>query len=185
MRQGVEATAGDAVVLLHGDSELPPDWAGSMSRALGRGGWGAFRLAVQDDEERRGGGASLGLGMSVVEWWANAVRVGMIGLPYGDQGMFMRREVLEAVGGVPGQPFLEDLELSLRLRRAAGWPMVADGGPVRTSGRRFATLGALRTAAINQATVLAYLAGVDAATLGKWYRAQVPRAQAPRGKPSS
>ena len=181
LRQGVEETEGEAVVLLHGDSELPPGWAGSVVRALGRGEWGAFRVAFT------GGDGGPGVGTEVVAWAANAVRVGLVGVPYGDQGMFMRRAALDSVGGVPRQPFLEDLELSLRLRKVAGRPVLADAGPVRTSGRRFAALGALRTAALNQATVLAYLAGVDATTLGEWYRRQMPRppisASPPAGRP--
>lgn len=42
-------------------------------------------------------------------------------IPYGDQAQFVRTAVLEASGGFPVLPIMEDLELALRLRRVGVW----------------------------------------------------------------
>src|SRR5262249_29630301 len=56
-------------------------------------------------------------------------------LPYGDQALFVRRDAFDRVGGFPDQPLMEDLELSLRLRRVGR--IVTAPATVRVSARRF------------------------------------------------
>ncbi|KAG2430724.1 hypothetical protein HYH02_013566 [Chlamydomonas schloesseri] len=89
--------------------------------------------------------------------------------PYGDQAIFIRRDVLQATGGYREWPLLEDLELVQRLAAQAGPPAIVNA-PVFTSGRRWRELGFFRTAIINQGILLAFAAGVPAETLGGWYR---------------
>jgi GT2 family glycosyltransferase len=57
------------------------------------------------------------------------------GESYGDQAQFFRRELLQSVGGFPDQSIMEDVELSVRLRRL-GAPIYLDL-PVIVSARRF------------------------------------------------
>ncbi len=54
---------------------------------------------------------------------------------YGDQAIFMRREIFESVGGFPDMPLMEDRELSRALRRIGRMPVVPR--EVIVSGRRF------------------------------------------------
>jgi GT2 family glycosyltransferase len=61
----------------------------------------------------------------------------------GDQGMFIRSQVLEKVGGVPDLPLMEEFELCRRLRKE-GRLALADATVV-TSARRFMKLGVIRT----------------------------------------
>ena len=61
----------------------------------------------------------------------------------GDQGIFIRSEALERIGGVPDQPLMEEFELCRRLRRI-GRLALADAVVV-TSARRFEKRGVLRT----------------------------------------
>ena len=55
--------------------------------------------------------------MRLLEWGVR-LRVALFRMPYGDQALFVRREVLDAVGGVPQAPVMEDLDLVMRLKRA-------------------------------------------------------------------
>src|SRR5262249_32161575 len=48
---------------------------------------------------------------------AATARVRLTGLVYGDQGLFLRRDLFERLGGVPRLRFLEDLFFSRELRR--------------------------------------------------------------------
>jgi hypothetical protein len=124
---------------------------------------GAFRLRVD------GRGWPLRFVEAVVNW-----RSTRLGLPYGDQGLFLRRAAFDAAGGYPDMPFLEDYEMSRRLSRA-GTLAIADEAVV-TSARRWQTLGVWRTSAINQCVVFGYHLGVPVTTLGYWYRGTLRRA---------
>jgi len=61
----------------------------------------------------------------------------------GDQGLFAHRGLLDAIGGVPRLPLMEDIELSKRLRRLAR-PRRA-GSALCASGRRWQRHGLART----------------------------------------
>lgn len=67
-------------------------------------------------------------------------------------------------------PLLEDLELTQRLRGAAGRPVVVPA-PVTTSGRRWGRLGFWRTLLVNQAVLAGFAAGVDVNELARLYSA--------------
>jgi GT2 family glycosyltransferase len=60
----------------------------------------------------------------------------------GDQGFFVWREALEAIGGVPGLPPMEEFELCRRLRRRGR--LVLAPATVSTSARRFHEQGVIR-----------------------------------------
>jgi len=61
----------------------------------------------------------------------------------GDQCIFVRREALEAIGGVPDVPLMEEFELCRRLRKVGRLALAE--ATVSTSARRFRKLGVLRT----------------------------------------
>ena len=46
---------------------------------------------------------------------SNRLRFNLGGIAFGDQGIFVRRDVLHAGGGMPAIRLMEDVELSLRL----------------------------------------------------------------------
>src|SRR5262249_58495300 len=49
--------------------------------------------------------------------WGASARVRLTGVVYGDQGLFLRREVFECVGGFPPLRLMEDVFISRALRR--------------------------------------------------------------------
>jgi hypothetical protein len=71
--------------------------------------------------------------------WLNNVRARWSGISFGDQGQFFRREALANMGGFPAMMLMEDVELSLRLKRM-GHPLFIRQG-VRVSPRRWAHRG--------------------------------------------
>jgi rSAM/selenodomain-associated transferase 2 len=134
MRLGAAQARGDVVLLLHADTWLPPG-AGSAALAclrdpavVGGGFWKTFR---ERHWLMRGARFRCGLRL----WLGRRI--------LGDQAMFVRRDVLEQIGGVPDLPLMEDVELCRRLRRA-GRLVLADA-TVTTSARRFEKRGVLRT----------------------------------------
>jgi hypothetical protein len=118
---------------------------------------GAFELRV----------AGAARGLRWVEWGVRW-RSRLLQLPYGDQGLFLSRQRLLQVGGIPDLPLMEDFELVRRLQglgRIAIAPVA-----VVTSARRWERLGVLRVMLLNQLIVLGYLLGISPKRLAQWYR---------------
>jgi len=89
---------------------------------------------------------------------------------FGDQAFFFRRPVFEAIGGVPEWPFMEDVELRLRLRRAGRFVKLPQA--VTTSARRFQMRGRLRGQLRNAVILTAFRLGVSPFRLARYYGVQ-------------
>jgi hypothetical protein len=86
--------------------------------------------------------------------------------PYGDQAVFVRRQIFERLGGFAALPLFEDVEFSGRLRRAGVVRTLP--AAVRVSGRRFMARPLSSVALMNVLPVL-YRLGVPPATLARMY----------------
>ncbi len=156
LRHGSQNANGDLILFLHADTRLPEGWPAAVRAAMREaafaGGAFAFRL-----EER-------GAFFRWLELWVG-VRNRIFCLPYGDQAIFVRRRVLEAMGGVPDVPILEDLDLVRGIKargRLAQLPL-----PATTSGRRYARGGGLRTLLVHQWALLGWALGWDRGRLAR------------------
>lgn len=162
LRRGVAAVTARGYLFVHADCRLPAGWFVAVSDALAdpTTSLGCFRLHT---EPPPGGSASP---LARAWWRLPDLRGRGFGLPYGDQAQFLRREVLEAIGGFPDVPLMEDLELArrcLRHGRLARVPL-----EVRTTARRFARRPI--QARVCMATFpLLYRLGVSPARLARWY----------------
>jgi len=88
--------------------------------------------------------------------------------PYGDQGLFLPNTLFEEMGGFADLPIMEDYEFTVRLRRDGR--IVTVGEPALTSGRRWQTLGVLRTTLRNQWMLAGYQLGVNHQKLATCYQ---------------
>ncbi len=159
LEAGWRASEGDVVVFLHADTRLEEGWRPAVAESLKdpRVVGGAFRLRF----------AAPGLFFRLLEA-SVAFRVRWLGLPYGDQGLFVRRRTLEAIGGLPDVPILEDLDL-VRAMRAQG--RLARLAPrAETSARRYVEAGRWRTAARHLGALLMWTLGVDRSRIARWVR---------------
>ena len=101
----------------------------------------------------------LGFVMRVVDLLEDArLRVWLFGLPYGDQALFVRREVFAKLGGYHELPIMEDVDLVRRLR-ATGRLYAASEEAV-TSARRWEEDGWMRRTGRHIRLILLYFAGV-------------------------
>jgi uncharacterized protein len=105
------------------------------------------------------------------------------GTLYGDQSIFVRRDVFQQLGGFARIPLMEDVEFSRRLR-AAGKIAVLDP-PVESSARRHLRKGAWRTSIQNGLFIVLYKLGVSPHRLHRWYYGQAADQPAPESALSS
>jgi rSAM/selenodomain-associated transferase 2 len=155
---GAGMATGDILLFLHADNRLPVDGLVQIEQALTdrRVGCGAFRQAIE----------AHGWLYRLLER-GNAWRAAYRGLPYGDQGIFVRRSLFEQVGGFPRVNLMEDVLLMRRLRRET-WPVLLPG-PLFVSARRWRRQGVIHQTARNWCLLAAVRLGVHPDRLAKYY----------------
>ena len=164
MDAGYRVASGDVVLFLHADTALESGWDTEVRRVLvdPRVSGGVFELRFASPRP-------------VYRWIERGARLRarLARLPYGDQGIFVRRKVLDALGGVPDTPIFEDLDLARAVRKAGRLAFL----PVRawTSPRRYDRNGPLRTMGFHALMLGAYLLGLDRARVARWRRRQPDR----------
>jgi hypothetical protein len=160
MNAGARAARGGILLFLHADTLPPPGFAAHLKAVLAdpEVALGAFPFRL---DRRR---PDLWLVERLV-----ALRCRLLRLPYGDQGLFMRRSVFERLGGFRDLPVMEDFDL-VRRSRALGRVALAPE-PATTSARRWRARGVVRTTFLHQVCLLAYLLGVAPARIASWREA--------------
>lgn len=123
---GARRAGAGVLWFLHADVEPPHDGLEAIGSAVADGAeGGCFRFAFQGQQT----------------WYKRllerfvALRVALGGMPYGDQGIFVRRDVYLECGGFPHQSLFEEVRLVQRLRRRGRFRPLAQ--PVRVSTRRW------------------------------------------------
>ncbi len=87
-----------------------------------------------------------------------SIRAGLLGIIYGDQGLFVRREIFERAGEFPKLKLMEDVYLSLRLRKLGR--IVVANKRIVVSPRRWQKSGLIRQTLRNWALTALAAAGV-------------------------
>jgi rSAM/selenodomain-associated transferase 2 len=154
---GWRSTKAEVVLFLHADTRLPERWLPAVRAALAdsRVAGGAFGLQFDELD-----------GLLRLIGWVAGLRARLLELPYGDQAIFVRRTVLERVGGIPDVAVMEDLDLVSAIKaegRLALLPL-----QVVTSSRRYRGQGVLRTAVRHVLALAAWRLGVDRQRLAGW-----------------
>lgn len=154
---GVAAASRPWLLLLHADTRLSPAWraaaADHMAQHPARAGYFRFALDRADPRARRL--------ERLVAWRCRA-----LGLPYGDQGLLITRDLLAAAGGIAPIPLMEDVDLIRRLGRHRLRLLPADA---ITSATRWEQEGYMRRSARNLACLSLWFAGVPPAVIRRIY----------------
>ena len=155
---GAAAATGDVLLFLHADSWLVPEGRLQIEKTLAspKIPGGAFYHRIDAD----------GLLFRLVEA-GDALRVCFTRIAYGDQGIFLRREVFEALGGFPNVRLMEDVRLMKSLRDYGRLALLP--GPLHVSARRWQKHGAIRQTIRNWCLLTAEHLGVHPDRLANLY----------------
>ena len=159
MNAGAAAARGDILLFLHADTQLPDGFADAVARALADPHVVGGHFAVALDAP--------GWRYRLTERLISG-RSRLTGVATGDQAIFVRRSVFEALGGFAPLPLMEDIDLMRRLKRSGR--VAALDERVVTSARRWERDGFWRTVLLMWSLRLAYYAGISPTALARFYR---------------
>ena len=161
MNAGAAVAHGRWLLFLHADTRLPSGWRQAIETAdrTPQFSAGCFRFAL-DSTAPVARAIELGVRM----------RVRAFALPYGDQGLFVRREAFEALNGYADLPIMEDVDLVRRLRSRGR--LFRSPLPVVTSARRWERDGWISRTVRHLVLIVLYFCGVTPKRLMRLDRAR-------------
>jgi len=157
MNKGAALAKGDILLFLHADTILPQNAYAAVAKHMEKSDniGGSFYLKMDKEHPL----------LRFLTWCS---KLSYEFLTYGDQGIFMRKTVFHAIGGYKPLPFLEDVEIQKRLRRAGRFKKL--DAAVTTSARRFEKTGTLKQLFLDVLLVAAYKVGVTPQRLKRFYK---------------
>ena len=157
--RGASTATGDVLLFLHADCEVHPESGVQIAEAL------------KDQNVVAGAFWQRIPASGILFRWlerGNAARVHWRKLPYGDQGIFVRRDVFNELNGFPNEPLMEDLLLMRRIRKKG--KVVLLDGPLTVCPRRWQKHGVIRQTIRNWSLLTAARMGVPLDRLARLYR---------------
>ena len=157
MNYGAGFASGD-LFFLHADSLVPSTAISDIESVLQRHSAGCFRLRFAPSSF-----------LLFCCGRLSGFRVISRRILFGDQGIFIRRELFDRLGGYAKLPLMEDYELSIRLKQK-GISIGMTKSVLITSSRRFTDNGTIRTMIKMQKLQRAFRKGVDAKEIARQYK---------------
>lgn len=158
MNLGARIATNDIFMFLHADTIVPENWADVVHDTLNLPGvaLGAFKFGLDES----------GSGYRLIEKLAN-FRSQFFQMPYGDQAMFVKRDIFQRVGGFPEITIMEDYAFCRDIRKLG--VIITANCTALTSGRRWHKQGLLRTTLVNQLIIALFNLGVSDRVLRRIY----------------
>jgi rSAM/selenodomain-associated transferase 2 len=158
MNLGAKQATGDVLLFLPADTRLPPAALDDIRAAM---------------DDRRCPGGRFDVKLDGDHWMLKVIgamislRSRVTKIATGDQAIFVRRDVFEAIGGYPEIPLMEDVAFSRALRRMGR--VACLHSRVITSARRWEAEGVWRTILKMWTLKSLYLLGVSPFRLKRYY----------------
>lgn len=156
---GAEMATGDVLLFQHADTSLGKDVVAQIKQLLSDGSILAGGFQQQIEAEGR---------LFRLLEKGNARRIRRNGIPFGDQGIFIRRDTFFQLGTFPDVPLMEDLILMKKVRQIAK-PQILPG-PICVSARRWQRHGVIAQTVRNHLLRAAHCLGASPNFLARFYR---------------
>ena len=161
LNRAAAIATGDVLLFLHADTILPMGAAAAIAGALQDAGviGGAFRLRFDHP----------GRLAAILAYNVN-IRSSLTNIFFGDQALFVRRDVFVRAGGFKDWSVMEDMEILARLRPHGRLALLDE--EVVTSTRRHRRNGWVKTISIIWLMTLLHSLGVSGHAMIRWYKPQ-------------
>jgi rSAM/selenodomain-associated transferase 2 len=160
LNRGAEIASAPILLFLHADSNLEESALSSLVTRMDQRPekiGGCFSLEIKSEHPV----------LKFISWSSN-LRAKYLNLIFGDQGIFIKREVFESLGGFPEIELMEDWEFSKKLAKT-GELLFLDK-KIYTSARRWEEYGVLKTILLMHKIKILYLFGYSPEKLKQIYR---------------
>ena len=158
---GTRAATGDILLFLHADCQLPPGALDAVRQSQASGG--CFRVRFAETRP---------FSLTLTAWFINA-HSALTRTATGDQAIWVRREVHDALGGFTPWPLFEDVDFVDRLRRQGRFDVLPLA--ITISARRWLAWGVGRTNLLMILLWIGYRLGVSPEKLKKWFHDVRPK----------
>jgi rSAM/selenodomain-associated transferase 2 len=164
MNAGAAQSRGEALLFLHADTLLPENALSLIQETLTEPDVAAGAFSLRIDSRSR-----------LVRLFGrlSCLRSKMTSIPFGDQAIFLRRDLFFELGGFAPIPLMEDVEFMRRLKRKKLRVRVLKAVAI-TSGRRWEREGAFFCTLRNITLRVLFALGVDPARLARHYPSPAP-----------
>ena len=162
MNAGASFAKGEILIFLHADTKLPPQAFKKIHAVMEQKGYiaGAFDLGIKSNR----------LVFKVIAFLAS-LRSRLNRIPFGDQGIFIRREYFNKVGGYKEVPLMEDVELMRRIKKS-GKKIWIFYDRAMTSPRRWEKEGVIYCTLRDWTLQVLYFLGVSPHKLAIFYKSE-------------
>ena len=154
MNAGASRATGQFLLFLHADTQLPKNFKALILES--QSDWGRFDVRLSGEH----------WAFRMIEFMMNW-KSRQTGICTGDQGIFVKRNLFESIGGYASIPLMEDIEISDRLAKLSAPSCIKV--PLTTSSRRWEEKGILKTMLLMWYLRIRYATGTSPDILVKKY----------------
>ena len=157
---GAKIASGDVFIFVHADCLLPNNFAELMEAALRNSAVSGGAFLIHFDTDKSASLKTIANGINA--------RTRLTKTATGDQAIFIRREIFEAIGGFENWLLFEDVRLVTEIKRRGEFKIINE--KVTISARRYLNFGPWRTTFLMYALRLGYWLGMHPDKLFQWFQ---------------
>jgi rSAM/selenodomain-associated transferase 2 len=158
MNKGGFSAKGDILIFMHADTMILPDTLSKIEEAVNSRGFVGGCLTQRIDKDA--------FIYRLIETQGNN-RAHRTNVFYGDQGIFVKKDVFERIGGFPEAPIMEDVLFTQQLRKMGKTVVLPDR--ITVSARRWEKRGIIKTTLLFNLIILLFRLKVPLHQIKQFY----------------